>query len=137
MMKKIQDHLTEWAEESQIQLSHHPEGVGFQISGDQGVFYAQLFLDEEDRLLMFTAPFSLYVPEEKRKELLVHLAEINCNLRWGSFFLRMESGELYFAQTQMIPKEEEEAREIVENMMGASAQTMDNHLKILANLTAV
>lgn len=134
-MKTIHDLVTQWAEEREVDLVPHPEGLAFQVTGEQGVFSLVLFPQEEHRLLVTTALFSLFVPEGKRQGLLEPLIQVNSNLSWGSFCLRMDSGELYFLQSQMLPKEGE-ALEILDACLSASVQVMDHHLPILANLCA-
>lgn len=133
-MKTLEALIQDWAQPREVMLTPHPGGVAFQVTAEQGAFSMMLFPQEEGRLLLATALFALFVPEEQRESLLIPLAEINCNLSWGSFCLRMETGELYFAQSQFIPQEDQVAQELLEICLNACVQVMDAHLPVLAKL---
>ncbi len=113
---------------SGFDISADGDVLSFPVTGDNGEWTVILHVFEGERMIVVYSVLPVAVPQELRERLAVLLADLNFGIALGNFELSLQTGELRFKTSAVVPSGLTADQELLKPLLMANLGRMDLHL---------
>lgn len=103
-----------------------PDQLCIIMNGENASFEGHGVFLEEEKLFVFYTLVGVRVPKEKAEAVSRYLMSLNYRLKWGSFLIEENTGELTVRVMQYMAGADWEKRELIEELVLGCGRTADH-----------